>query len=163
MNGPGGGVEIMGKRGPRPKPTALRLLHGDRSDRINNDEPLPEQGIPECPSSDPEVREVWEYTVRQLTAMGCLTMADRDALNCYCEAVATHRKASAVLAKSPVLIRARSDSNTLIRNPALIVQRDAAALIARYAQHFGLSPSARSEIRKGGGQDAPNAARYLNA
>lgn len=26
----------MGKRGPAPKPTALRVLHGDRKDRIND-------------------------------------------------------------------------------------------------------------------------------
>jgi hypothetical protein len=29
----------MGKRGPRPKPTNLRVLHGDRTDRTNRSEP----------------------------------------------------------------------------------------------------------------------------
>jgi hypothetical protein len=53
----------MGKRGPAPKPTNLRLLHGDRRDRINTSEPLPADGIPVCPKSAPDVvREVWDYT-----------------------------------------------------------------------------------------------------
>jgi P27 family predicted phage terminase small subunit len=154
----------MGKRGPRPKPTALRVLHGDRRDRINTDEPIPAPGLPQCPSADPDVRAVWDYTVAQLAAMGCVTPADRDVLACYCEAVVTHRKASAILARSQVLIRSKAESGTLVRNPALQAQRDAATLIARYAQHFGLSPSARSEIRQGGTRShAPSAERYLNA
>lgn len=153
----------MGKRGPRPKPTALRLLHGDRTDRINFDEPIAATGVPECPSDDADVRAVWNYTTEQLAAMGVLTLADRDTLACYCEAVVAHRKASAILAKSPILVRS-SDSGALVRNPALQAQRDAAGLISRFAQHFGLSPSARSEIRRGGtNTDAPSAERYLNA
>jgi hypothetical protein len=31
----------MGKRGPVAKPTSLRILHGDRKDRINTSEPVP--------------------------------------------------------------------------------------------------------------------------
>jgi P27 family predicted phage terminase small subunit len=152
----------MGARGPRPKPTNLRVLHGDRKDRINNDEPPAPDGEAVCPAGvAPAVREVWDYTVAQLAAMGCASPADRDSLLCYCEAVVTHRKASEILARSQVLIR-RKDSDVLMRNPALTVQRDAALLIARFAQHFGLSPSARSEIRnpKGTG-NAQDSARFL--
>jgi P27 family predicted phage terminase small subunit len=156
----------MGQRGPHPKPTNLRLLHGDRPDRINTDEPIPEQGIPECPASvtDPIVREVWGYTVKQLTAMRCITMADRDTLLCYCEAVAIHRKASVILAKTSLLVRSKTDGDVLVRNPAIQAQRDAALLVSRYAQHFGLSPSARSEIHTAGpaARGAASAARLLN-
>lgn len=153
----------MGKRGPRPKPTNLRLLHGDRSDRINHDEPMPEQGPPECPpDASAEVREVWDYALDQLIVMGVATKADRDALRCFCEAVVTHRKASVLLANSPLLIKGHR--NVLTRNPLLVVQRDAAAVIRAYAHEFGFTPSARSEIRKGGSErDEQPAARYLNA
>jgi len=78
----------MGRRGPAPKPTALRILHGDRPSRINVDEPIPDRGLPECPDGvSDEVREVWDDTVRQLDVMGVASRADRDALRCYCEAV----------------------------------------------------------------------------
>lgn len=153
----------MGKRGPKPKPTALRLLHGDRKDRINSEEPVAQSGVPDCPSADPDVRAVWDYTVEQLMSMGTITLADRDTLACYCEAVVTHRKASKILSQSKILIRSKTDADQLVRNPALQAQRDAATLVARFAGHFGLSPSARSEIRKGGVENAPSAARYLNA
>lgn len=152
----------MGARGPRPKPTQLRLLHGDRKDRINTDEPVAPDGTAQCPDDvSDEVRAVWDYTMAQLQAMGTASPADRDSLLCYCEAVVAHRKASAILARSQVLIR-RKDSDTLMRNPALAVQRDAALLIARFAQHFGLSPSARSEIRNPRGTtNAQGAERFL--
>lgn len=152
----------MGRRGPHPMPTNLRVLHGDRKDRINTDEPPAPEGLPECPQgTSEEVREVWDYTVRQLAVMGLATPADRDALMCYCEAVNVHRKASAILAKSSLLIRSAEHKDTLVRNPALQAQRDAATLIGRYSQLFGLSPSARSEIRTGGAVSHGNAERLL--
>ncbi|KWT61841.1 hypothetical protein ADL21_11185 [Streptomyces albus subsp. albus] len=137
----------MGKRGPRPKPTALRVLHGDRPDRINTHEPRPATGLPACPDdAADDVREVWDYTLTQLAVMGTATPADRDALRAYCEAVVTHRKASTLLARSGVLIRS-AKGGALIRNPVVQVQRDAAATLRGFAQEFGLTPSARSEIR----------------
>ncbi|MEN2423019.1 phage terminase small subunit P27 family [Streptomyces rimosus] len=137
----------MGKRGPRPKPTALRVLHGERPDRINTDEPRPATGLPDCPDdAADDVREVWDYTLAQLAVMGTATPADRDALRAYCEAVVTHRKASTLLARSGVLIRS-AKGGALIRNPVVQVQRDTAATLRGFAQEFGLTPSARSEIR----------------
>jgi P27 family predicted phage terminase small subunit len=80
--------------------------------------------------------------------MGTATKADRDALACYCEAVVTHRKASKVLAKSDILILG-AIKGTAVRNPAVQIQRDSAALVRAFAQEFGFTPSARSEIRTG--------------
>ncbi len=155
----------MGKRGPAPKPTRLRLLHGDKPSRINDDEPVPPDGVPQCPDgvSDP-VREVWDYTLNNLIVMGVATLADRDALLCFCEAVVTHRRASESLAKSQVLVPG-AVKGTVIRNPAVQIQRDSAAVIRAFASEFGFTPSARSEIRKGGASnDAPSdARRFLNA
>lgn len=143
----------MGKRGPAPKPTNLRLLHGDRKDRINTDEPQPRDGVPQCPPEcSDEVRAIWDYTVVELAAMRLATPADRDALVAYCEAVVTHRRASEVMAKSSVLIRGLHGG--LVRNPAVQIQRDAAMVMRAFAQEFGLTPSARSQIVMGAGDKA---------
>jgi len=152
----------MGKRGPQPKPTALRLLHGDRPARTNQDEPQPEQGDPDCPdAASREVREIWDYTLEQLIVMGVATKADRDALLCYCEAVVTHRRASAILAKSQVLVPGTL-AGSIVRNPALQVQRDSAAVVRAFAREFGFTPAARSEIRTGSTRsDATGADRFL--
>lgn len=146
----------MGKRGPKGKPTNLRILHGDRKDRINLDEPPAPDGRPERPyDMAADVGEVWDYTVRQLEGMTIASPADRDALAVFCEAVALHRRASKMLADSSVLVRTQRGRGAgagtgLMRNPLLQVQRDAAATIRAYAQEFGLTPAARSEIVAGG-------------
>lgn len=137
----------MGKRGPAPKPTALRILDGDHNKyRINRDEPPARIGVPICPDeTTDEVRKVWDYTLRELTVMGLAFPADRDALLCYCEAVVTHRRACAVLAKSAILVKGLHGG--MVRNPAVQIQRDSALQIRVFAQEFGLTPSARSTIR----------------
>jgi P27 family predicted phage terminase small subunit len=139
----------MGKRGPAPKPTNLRVLHGDRRDRINTREPQPREALPEPPERmSPGALVIWEYTIEELASMRTITAADRDALACYCEAVATHRRASELLARSDILMKALH-GDRLVRNPLLAVQRDAAYTIRQFAGEFGLTPSARSSIRVG--------------
>lgn len=149
------------KPGPAPKPTVLRLLHGDQPCRTNSNEPKPEPGKPICPPEvSDDVRAIWDYTLNHLIVMGVCTGADRDALLAYCEAVASHRKASALLAKSPPLIQGHR--GVMVRNPALVIQQATAAIIRTYAHEFGLTPSARSEIRMGGaGSGQGPAERYL--
>jgi len=122
------------------------LLDGDRTSRINLDEPVARIGLPECPDDvSDDVRQVWDYTVRELVVMGIAFAADRDSLLCYCEAVVTHRRACAVMAKSAILVKGLHGG--MVRNPAIQIQRDAAMQIRAFAQEFGLTPSARSTIR----------------
>lgn len=149
----------MGKRGPRSRPTALKLLHGERHlDRINQDEPVPRPAeMPEPEGAAPAVLEVWRRVVAELDAMALAYPADQDALRCYCEAVVSHRRASEVLKNSGVLVK--GIHGNLVRNPALQIQRDAAQTVRAFAQEFGLTPSARSSIKAtdaAGGTDADN-------
>lgn len=138
----------MGRRGPAPRPTALKLLHGEQhKDRINLDEPRPRPVLPDPPDMSEDVRAVWDETLTELEAMDLAHAADAAALRCFCEAVVVHRKASAELASSPILVI--TAQGTLVRHPALPVQRDAAQTIRAFAQEFGLTPSARSSIRAG--------------
>jgi P27 family predicted phage terminase small subunit len=135
----------MAKPGPVGAPTALRLLRGDKPSRINTREPSARDAYPEAPDTlSDEAREIWDYTLRELIHMRTASAADRDSLACYCEAVVAHRKASAVLARSSVLVKGLH--GTLVRNPALQIQRDAAHTVRGFAQEFGLTPSARSGI-----------------
>lgn len=154
----------MGKAGPIPKPTALRLLRGDPPGRINFDEPKPDDTeAPDCPpEAGAAVREIWDYTLEQLRSMGLATRADRDSLFAYCGAVVAHRRASAELTVTPTLIKGHR--GVLVRNPAFALQREAATQIRAYSHEFGLTPSARSDIRMSGatgpGQEK-TAERYL--
>jgi P27 family predicted phage terminase small subunit len=136
----------MGKRGPAPAPTSLKLLRGERNqDRINRNEPKPRPTDPTLPDDvSDEVRAVFDETVVELARMGLAFGSDSHALHCYAEAVVAHRHACAVLAKSPVLVKGLHGN--LVRNPALQIQRDTAATVRAFAQEFGLTPSARSSI-----------------
>lgn len=135
----------MGKRGPAPKPAKLRLLEGAPEGRVNQHEPQASTELPVAPDwVSPAVREVFDFTVGELDAMGIASGTDRDALVVFCQAVVTHRLACEKLARSDILIK--SMYGQPIRNPAIMIQRDAGQTIRAFAQEFGLTPSARARI-----------------
>lgn len=148
-------------RGLVPAPTNVRILRGDRKDRINYNEPSPRDGDLTCPPDvTAEVREVWEYTVYHMKSMNIEKPMDRDALRCYCEAVATHRQASRQVAEEGITIRGERGT---VRNPAVSVQLAAATTVRHLAHEFGFTPSARSGIRVGEANKPPatDASRLL--
>lgn len=152
----------MPPRGRKPTPTALKLVKGEVPSRINHDEPQAEEGIPVCPVPDKMVRDVWDYTVDALRKMKVVTMADRDMLLAYCQAVVMHRRASEVLDRTGYLIEA---TDGMFPNPAVRMQRDAAAMMKAFGTEFGLTPSSRSRIRVGDQKPAEGAgpARLLSS
>jgi P27 family predicted phage terminase small subunit len=136
----------VGRRGPAPKPTQLRLLHGDKPSRINLAEPRPRDVPPERPPwLSAEAAEEWDRVAPDLARMGTAKAIDAAGLACYCEAVARFRAANDMLAQSQVLIVDRD--NTPRVNPAVRVARDASYELRMWAREFGLTPSARSPLR----------------
>jgi P27 family predicted phage terminase small subunit len=137
----------MARPGPPPKPTALKVLHGEtRPSRLNAHEPRPLDGRPVPPPHlGPDALAVWEATLQHLDAMGLVTPADSEALAAYCEAVVQRRRAWQVLQASPPLIKGQRGN--LVRNPATQAWRDAAMVMHRMSQEFGLTPAARAAWR----------------
>jgi len=138
-----------GSRTAGGTPNALKLLRGGHPELVNNDEPIPEEGTPICPSKDKEVIEVWEYTLRQLEIMKTVAPADRDILHGYCEAVVTFRKASRMIQRDGLVI---DSPRGPLKHPATSIMREASNLMKDYARHFGLTPSARGGLRVGESQ-----------
>ena len=135
----------MGRRGPAPTPTRLKVLKGERPYRINRDEPDPGPGEPERPDYlSPLAAEEWDRVIGYLLAMGTVSAADVTALACYCEAVSRWRGLAQVVASSPPVIRREG---ILVKNPAYSQIRDAAIEVRLFAREFGLTPSARAGIR----------------
>jgi P27 family predicted phage terminase small subunit len=134
--------------GGRPRgtgtPTALKLLQGTKTSKINLDEPQPRSGIPTCPTQDPEVVEVWDYTIEQLQTMRTITMADRDALHAYCEQVVQYRKAVEMVRQDGAIIDTFQGPK---KHPATVIMRECAAMIKMYGRDFGLNPAARTAIK----------------
>jgi len=138
----------MGRRGPKSEPTPLKLLKGTRPDRVPTEEPVPEEGPLELDAGpravSDEVQAVWDKTVAQLEGMGLGAPPDAEVLRAYCEAVVQHRRASAVLRSSGVLVQGLHGN--YVRNPALQIQRDTANTLLILAREFGLTPSARTQL-----------------
>ncbi|ONI87358.1 terminase [Saccharothrix sp. ALI-22-I] len=143
----------MGKRGPAAKPTTLRILHGDRADRINDREPVPPAQEIACPDwASDGAREIWARLAPSLEQRGVLTAWDVDAFLVLCEALHRYRNATALVNGSALLVQGGSG---LMKNPALQVQAEAERTFLTYAARFGLTPSDRQSIKVevGGDQD----------
>lgn len=126
--------------------TALKMLRGGHPELINNDEPKPEEGFPTCPSTDPDVIEVWEFTVHHLDQMKTISVADRDLLHAYCEQVIQYRRAAQMVHDDGAIIIGPRGP---IKHPAVAVMHEAGGLMSRFAANFGLTPQGRTAIRVG--------------
>ena len=150
----------MGKRGPAPAPRAMKLVKGERSDRLNDAEPVPQAG----PVSPPgwlstEALRVWDEYAPQLEARGVLTPWDVDTFAILCDAIVHYRQASALVAASGVLIKGRKDA--AVKSPAMQVVRDTAATVRVYAAEFGMTPSSRGALVVNEDAQAGGAGRLL--
>ncbi len=135
----------MARPGPAPTPTHLRVVRGDRKDRINTAEPKPKKAKPRCPAwLSKDAQAIWRRTAKQLDAMGILFEADQDILATYAVAVVNHQRATELVDQQGLLVEGRRDG--LVTNPALRAQRDAAQLIRQLAGELGLTPSSRSRL-----------------
>lgn len=132
-------------RGRKPTPQVLQLVKGERPDRINTDAPVAEAGIPDCPSTHPDVIAIWDHTMKQLQSMRVMTMADRDMLLAYCQAVYTHNEATRILNDEGLIIT--GVTGALTTHPASRIQRDSATAMRSIAAEFGLTPAARTRIK----------------
>lgn len=112
----------MGKRGTRPKPTALKVLAGTQPCRINGSEPVAPAGIPEPPSYvTGEGLEFWAELAPMLARMGVLTLVDRHGLGLLCDSYARWREI-------PGEEKRRQEFRRLLAE-------------------FGLTPSSRSSVK----------------
>ncbi len=140
----------MGNRGPAPKPTRLRVLHGGHPERVNHAEPIPARLPVVCPPYlSQEATRKWEELSPHLIAMGVVTAADVDLLAAYCECFARWRRVAAMAASSPPVFKRSAEGEELVfvKNPLWSQVRDAEAALRVMAREFGFTPSARSGLR----------------
>lgn len=135
----------MGKRGPAPKPTEMRLLHGDRKDRINAGEPLPGTGEVVRPSwlaGDAVV--LWDELAADLEERGVLTAWDVPAFAACCWWFGKWREAAGMVDSDGILVEGYRGSQ--VKNPAHQVARDSWSQFEKLAGRFGLTPSDRAQL-----------------
>lgn len=137
----------MGRRGPAPKPTHLKLLEGNPGKRpINKHEPKPKPTTPSVPTwLNPLAKKEWRKISKELEGLGLLTCVDGAALAGYCTAYAAVQEAEIEINKYG---KTTYVTNTgFIRDiPAIARQQKYLALMRNYLSEFGLSPSSRSGV-----------------
>ena len=141
----------MGRRGPPPKPTALRLLQGNPGRRpINPREPEPRKSVPRCPSwLDEEAKECWKRLVPELKRMGVLSCVDADALAAYCDSWSRWKRAVLFLQKNGDVYTVKDGAGKvkyIQQLPQVAIARNLLIALNRYQQEFGLTPASRSRL-----------------
>lgn len=87
-----GGVSLMARSGPLPKPTELKALEGNRGHRaLNLDATFrPEVGMPSVPKDlAPEARKVWRRLGEELLRYNLMSVVYSDTFEDLCETIAT--------------------------------------------------------------------------
>ena len=134
--------------GPAPKPSALKLIEGNRGKRqLNQSEPdatyLNDLTAPaHLPN---QAREIWDDLAPKLRAAKVLTQLDTYALEWLCVAAAQHRLATANAPDDKLIMR-NAETGSLSPSPWLIIQSMAFKRAKVLCDAFGMNPAARSRV-----------------
>ena len=140
--------EKMGKRGPAPKPTNLKVLQGNPGKRkLNEDEPSftsSEEILTPPPFLSRYAKKEWKRIVPLLKANGLLTDVDVNTLAAYCQSY--HRWIEAERAIRTYGLTTETDKGNIIQRPEVGIANKAMEAMVRYAKEFGLTPSSRTSL-----------------
>ena len=137
----------MGKRGPRPQPTNLKLLEGVvNKKRINFNEPKPKKAkrTPRPPGYlNATAKTEWRRVAGELFRLGLLSNLDITALGAYCQCYATWFEANENIQKHGMLIKAQSGFP--VQSPYVSISNKAMGEMRRWLTEFGMTPSSRTQ------------------
>lgn len=144
----------MGRRGPPPKPTKLKIVEGNPGKRkLNDREPAYAAGAV-CPEwLEPEGKAEWERLAPELDRMGMLTVADQHEFAAYCQAFARWRQAQERITESGLELAIAKGYVNAAQKARQDMQRTAAK--------FGFTPSDRTGIRVPDGGTTNPAAQFF--
>lgn len=140
----------MGMRGPKPRPTHLKVIEGERESRINRDEPLPSEAKVVMPDGMTDgAQEVWREIAPDLIDKGCLTKWDVYAFEALCEAIANFRECRDLHQSwndGTGRFIARGGGGGVIKSPYHQMMRDHVETIAKLGSRFGFTPGDRANL-----------------
>ena len=140
-------------RGPKPKPTKLKILAGEKNkDRINQHEPEAPAGRPPLPASLDDVgRRAWHALCDALESLGILSTVDALALQIYSECYSGYRHADDEVKKTGMVLTIDGKPR---RNPYMAEVHQHRAELIRMHSEFGITPASRSRLVVPGAEKA---------
>jgi P27 family predicted phage terminase small subunit len=142
----------MGKRGPRPTPTKLKILRGNPGRRsVDGEEPAPPCDGVVMPSHLGEVAaSKWTELLPLLQAVRVMTRADIEALARYCDTyewwLATRAKLKKEGDTYPIL-NDKGEIKYIAQRPEVSIANKLAMQLRQLESDFGLSPAARTSLK----------------
>ncbi|HEY2024608.1 phage terminase small subunit P27 family [Paraburkholderia sp.] len=138
----------------RPKPTALRVIEGNRARRpMPKNEPRPRRGIPKPPAHlDSYALAEWDRITPELDAIGLLSTIDGTTLAAYCQCVSRWMQAEEAIQRMKArdkltsALMIKTSNGNAIQNPLIGVANRAMHMAIRFAAEFGMSPAARARL-----------------
>jgi P27 family predicted phage terminase small subunit len=143
----------MGRRGPLPQSSSVKLLRGNPGRRRlpKTGPPTVSLGVPDPPEFlDAVGLQEWERIAPLLAAAGLLTLLDRAALAMYCTcwghfvAAARDIKARGMTISS--VTRAGKARAHPVQNPSVAVFRQSVPQLRALLVEFGATPLSRSRL-----------------
>jgi len=135
----------MGRRGPKPTPTATLKARGSRAADRRGAEPKPPPGRPARPDwLDAEAAAKWDELVPELEALGLLTIVDGDCLAAYCVAWSVLKMTTKRLAKEGRVVKTPSGYQQ--PHPCVSMQHAAMKTVRSFAALYGLNPADRVRL-----------------
>lgn len=137
----------MSKSGPRPQPSALKLIRGNPGRRpLPENEPKPASGIPERPDDlDDVAAAVWDRLAPLLDDMHVLTVADGEALAHLCKDTSLLEAAAMGLAHSQLLMK--SPTGVVGISPLYRIVHTQRKAVREWLREFGLTPASRTGVK----------------
>jgi len=144
----------MGKRGPAPKPTNLKVLAGNPGKReLNMNEPKPEVEI-EIPSPPSFLgtyaKKEWKRIAPVLHEVGLLTKADYAVLAGYCQCydrwITSEKIIRSKMKENKGKLTFETESGYVQQIPEIGISNQAMKEMRNFAKEFGLTPSSRTGI-----------------
>ena len=140
--------------GTKPKPTALKLIEGNKGKRTHQKK---EAVIALCEPTPPaflcdDAKVEWGRVCSALFSAGLMTELDRAALSAYCAAYGrwaqAERAINAMAGKDGInaALLIKTKEGNAIQNPLVGIANKARADVVRFAAEFGMTPSARTRV-----------------
>lgn len=147
----------MGKRGPRIKPTELKVLEGNPGKReLNNG---PKYDLSEKYRKPPDYlgtygKKEWKRIFPLLEKNGLITDADYTMLAAYCQSVNNWIYAEkSKKADGDFYI---TDKGNEVQRPCVGIANAALANILKFGREFGLSPASRADLNVDAAEKSEN-------
>lgn len=136
----------MGRRGPKPADRKLKLLKGERADRLSPGSTPAPYGLPSAPDwLDDTARAEWDRLLPELADAGVLARVDGAALTLYCVAYSRWRVANEDIQINGILTE--TGLGGFKKSPAVEVAQQAEAQMARLLAEFGATPAGRGRVK----------------